>query len=392
MTGGSDGILREALKDHDGLYKAFIALPEKLEQKDLSELSEIARREKDYARSATEALIDNTDLPTSVRFAALYTHLVRHRHLADRDEFDALVEKYRFEFSDQPAMSALVTESLLNTARTVSDLERVEASARHTLAKFDSHGVRLQLSEAILEHHVRTGDRSDSELREVDDLVTQMLRDHPRVPRYWAARARVSAQLGHFDEARTALNNAVRYENSEAANYYVRLAEYEAIRSEIGLLATVGRIESRQASALREFEAARSELVGILGLLSAALAIVLIGTDLALSVAPRAAVGLLLAASASVTLLFVSYAAVIGRRIPRLGVMIAVAIATASLAAAWLIVWTAEDEEGPDTTPTSTTVSTSESRTSDSGSAPTQPSAPEEPAGDVEPGAASNGE
>jgi tetratricopeptide (TPR) repeat protein len=314
------------------LNAEFTRLPSVLGQDDLFRLSQAIRATPNYSLDEMTRLLSAHRAPSNWRFAALYCLLVRARHLRNFNDFRDLVRQNADQFSDQPAMFAMAAEAGSFFAYSTHDLKSVIEQSRHALRRFDGVGLKLLAAEKLLE--VVSGEsveEQDKLLAEAQSYLDDALARYPGTPRYLAVKAQVLARRRRFADARGCIADAIAREDSTHSHYVIRLAKYEAVRSEILLFEYSDQLAGRLKDAVRDFEQTRGSLIEIVGLLAAVLALVISGTQIAINVRVANGAGLLMVVGGVLQLSFLGYSMLLGRGV-RLGrFLIAAGIALALL-------------------------------------------------------------
>lgn len=301
------------------LKREIQRLPDVLGQEDLYRLSQSVRGTPDYSLDNLTALLDRRGVRPVWRFAAMYCLLVRARHLRNFDDFRDLVRKFKDEFANQPAMLAMVAESDSYFAFTPHEKKAVVAKCRSALKRFDAVGLKLLTAEMLLDVSVaEPPERAELLLSEAESCVSDALAQYPKLPRYLAVMAQVLGRRGRFDEARAYITEAISLENSSHSQYSIRIARYEAVRSEIAFREFVWHLSSRLEEAVADFDDTRGSLIELVGLLAAMLALVIVGTQLSLNVPAAQGAGMLMVIGAVLLVSFVGYSLVVGKS-PRAG-------------------------------------------------------------------------
>ncbi|HXA17368.1 MAG TPA: hypothetical protein VN380_10265 [Thermoanaerobaculia bacterium] len=321
------------------LRREFEALPELLQQSDLYRLSQVIRTTADYSQREMSAFLGDDRVPAQWRFGAMYCLLVRARHLRNFAEFRDIVRENIARFSKQPAMLAMVAEADAFYAFTAREKKSVLDKCRSALKRFDGVGLKLLAAEILLEvAQAETASEQDPLMIEAESYVADALAEYPRSPRYLAVMAQILARRGRFADARAFITDAMSIEDSTHSQYSIRIARYESVRSEIMLRESAYTLSSRLEGAIRDFDDTRGSLIQLVGLLAAVLALVIVGTQLAISVPAAQGAGMLMIVGGVLLLSFVGYSLLLGRAPTPLRILATLVLALSLMAAGSLFI------------------------------------------------------
>jgi tetratricopeptide (TPR) repeat protein len=274
-----------------------------------------------------EELRQNAEAREAIRFGAFYCLLVRARHLRNFDEFRELVRANRDRFRTQPAMLAMAAEAESYFAFTPREKRAVLNQCRAALKHFDGVGLKLLAAETILDlSPVVPAEEQESLLQEAEKSVEEALAQNTRMPRHLSVLAQILARRNRFAAAREAITQAISMEDSTHSQYSIRIARYEGVRTEIALRESGYELSARLEDAVRDFESVRGNLIELVGLLAAVLALVIVGTQLALNVQATQGAGMLMIIGGVLLLTFAGYSLLIVGRTLRIGRLVAAAV------------------------------------------------------------------
>lgn len=248
-----------------------------------------------------------------VRFAALYTLLVRlNRDERTRDYAD-LVHTHEREFGQEPYFNtfrALVARGRGLGMHPDSLRAAVDYSRRAARALPGVIGVQHQIATFLADYLELPGVPASPAMLEEAEHAADALLAAPdgRRSHYLETRARLHLLRGEYGAARTAIADAIETEPANTPDLYRRLARYQAARVRIDLLEERDRLEARQEQFRSELDRFRTQQVEVLGLLAAVVAFVASAASIAAQSA-KAADGarLMCAMAGAVILVFTAF-------------------------------------------------------------------------------------
>jgi tetratricopeptide (TPR) repeat protein len=223
----------------------------------------------------------------AVRFAALYTLLVKlNREDRVRDYAD-LVRTHEAEFGAEPYFNtfrALVARGY-GLGRDAEALRRAVDFARRADADLpNSQGIKHQIAWFIADYLEAAPATATSAtlLEEADRAVSAAIAaPGGQHGHYYETLARLHLLRRDYPAARSAITEAIQLEPSDSPDFYRRLARYQATRVRIDLVEERDRMTERQESFRGELERFRTQQLELLGLLAAVVAFVVSASSIA---------------------------------------------------------------------------------------------------------------
>lgn len=267
------------------------------------------------AEAVLRAVIEDASRQREVRFAALYTLLVRLNREERVFDYADLVRAHEREFGAEPYFNtfrALVARGRgvggvrPDSLRTAADYARRAAvdlpgiiGVQHQIALFLTDYLELSgpdVSAILL----------DEAERAIDAVLTQPdgHRSH-----YLETRARLHLLRGDYAAARASIADAIEFEPANTPDLTRRVARYQATRVRIDLLEERDRLTARQEEFRAELDRYRTQQLEQLGLLAAVVAFVASAASIAAQSA-KASDGarLMCAMAGAVILVFTAFA------------------------------------------------------------------------------------
>lgn len=260
------------------------------------------------------AVLADTSNTRPVRFAALYTLLVKlNREDRVRDYAD-LVREHEAEFGTEPyynTFRALVARGY-GLGRDVEALRRAVDFARRADTELpNSQGIKHQIAWFIADYlEAAPATASSAALLEEADRAVSAAIAAPggQHGHYYETLARIHLLRHDYGAARSALAEAIQLEPADSPDFYRRLARYQATRVRIDLVEERDRMTERQDLFRSELDRFRTQQLELLGLLAAVVAFVVSAASIAAQT-PKAGTGsrLICTMAGSVILVFASF-------------------------------------------------------------------------------------
>jgi len=344
-------MLEEEMTTNDELLLQEIkGVPDELDQDNLISLSQASRHTKDYGVQLTKKILNDKKLRRAERFAALYTILVRFRHLKRWDEFAEYVRNYSNISKDQPAWAVLVTEAQFNTATSMNDYKEALKLGQRALKKFNSGGANLLCAEIALEiasNELNPSPENVSKAENYLDAAIEMLElgsdKNPLPPRILATLGRLNALNGDFEIALSMMQKAMSLESPDAENFYIRINEYTNFQGEIRSRKLLSEFSRNTDKAVVDLRSSRLGLMETMALLIAAVTLLITAVQISSNFNALDAAGLISFTGGIIILTFFSFSLGIRtasdiRPAPRMILLIIIALMLLSVGGVILIV------------------------------------------------------
>lgn len=239
-----------------------------------------------------------------VRFAAFYGYAILVRRRKEYTQFREMVQRNGMQFSEHPmylCLSAIAVQ--LGSDRT-EDLRIALSKAEQALIRMpDNFVVKNQVAEYL------------ANLAEVDATVSQAQRlravDLAReaaatsqYPRYYQTVALAEMATGSYAEARRAIAKAIDLEPSSSSDFAIRIGDYNIVRIKIDTAESMERIHVVQGRATDEMRSLRSDMIQLLGVLAAVIALLTLTGQLATRMEFRDAAPLIATSAGAVLTIF----------------------------------------------------------------------------------------
>jgi hypothetical protein len=246
------------------------------------------------------------DSDRMMRFAAYYGLLITYWRRRDFSQYRDLVDRLGGQFFDIKLSLAIRAQYQWSTAATPTNLELARSIASEAARGLpDAPNVLhlyAELVAACAENtEASTHPDGPAALLMIDRAIA--LASVP-YPKYFATRARLLSAQGWYSEARVALRHAIEQEDSAGPDYGRRIAEYEDVGSRIAFAERMQALDRRQAAMLLQLDESSGKMIELLGLLSAIIAFLLTGTQLAREFPYEQALLLLLASAGGILVVF----------------------------------------------------------------------------------------
>jgi tetratricopeptide (TPR) repeat protein len=253
-----------------------------------------------------------------VRFAAFYGYLVLQRRHKDYSRFRTVLHEYGTPFRLHPMYQALTAQSFYLGASSVDALKAALAKAEEALRLMPANfAVKNQVAEYSALVSKCGGSITSEELSRAISLGTQAAAES-RYARYYQSLALLYIETGQYGLARDAISTAIDDEPSGSADYALRVADYNETRIRIDVQESLATIDRAQTAAEESLQSMRSEMLQLLGLFAAIIALLTLTGQIAANQPFQDAAPMLICAAGVIILTFgfVHYT-VSGSRSPR---------------------------------------------------------------------------
>lgn len=153
----------------------------------------------------------------------------------------------------------------------------------------------LSVFDRILDEPLR--DRRQALAEEVIDKIDPVIQARPEYGKSYLIRGRALAVVNRFGEAIDDINRAIELEDSSKEDYAERIADRYFHKMRIEVAQQQYELTEKTETVTRRIENIQSRFVQLLGFFAAILAVVFTSTQIAVSLEPAAAVGLILVLS-----------------------------------------------------------------------------------------------
>jgi hypothetical protein len=247
------------------------------------------------------------------RFAAFYGYLILIRRKKDHSRFRELLKRDGPQFAGRPMYLCLSALSDQLGSDRVSDLKLALTKAERALTRMpDNFVVQNQVAEYIA-HLAERAPVPETDLIRALSLA----RDAAYAsgyPRYYQTLALAELACGNYQPAREAIGTAIDLESSAGADYALRIGDYNVVRVKIDVAESLAEVRQLHTSAVDELRVLRADMVQLLGLLAAAIALISLAGQLTARMEFRDAAPLLATAAGAVLCIFGGLSYLVGGR------------------------------------------------------------------------------
>lgn len=242
----------------------------------------------------TEA--DTTRELDDIRFAAFYFLANYYRRKSDPDDLSRLLSEWD-EFRHRTMYK--YQESILHRER--NEYPEAIDKCRPIVDEFpDNYPVAGGFAHNII-HGIEEGLVRDTEKQalaeEVIDKIDPVIQARPEYGKSYLIRGRALAVVNRFGEAIDDVNRAIEFEDSSKEDYAERIADRYFHKMRIEVAQQQYELTKKTETVTRRIDNIQSRFVQLLGFFAAILAVVFTSTQIAVSLEPAAAVGLILVLS-----------------------------------------------------------------------------------------------
>jgi hypothetical protein len=287
-------------------------------------------------------ILNDQKMQHSVRFAALYSVLLRLRREERYNDYTELMRRNEKEFSAEPYF--------LTFEAVIARLRGADSSALRSAAEYSRRAARLmpdvagvvhQLAAFLVEYNELIDNPVPRDVAEAEDNVERAIAlSSGKLAHFFETKARVLALRGDFVGARAAIGEAIELEPRGGLDYSRRIAQYQTTRVRIDIMRERQRWMSSQEQFRSEIDRFRIQQLELLGLLAAVVAFVATAGNIASHTSGRDGVRLMLALSGSVILVFSSFSLMSTRSIWRVAIAALVGVLLlllGSIAPGWAV-------------------------------------------------------
>jgi hypothetical protein len=276
--------------------------------------------EPELARLYTDMSLDER-----TRFAAFYGYEILIRRKKDRSRFREVFRRDGGQFAGRPmylCISALADQLGSNQA---SDIRLAISKAERALAQMPTNFV---IQNQVAEYVANLAERAPVSEQELLRALS-LARDAAYASgyaRYYQTLALAELACHNYQAAREAIGLAIDLEPSDGADYTLRVGDYNVVRVKIDVAESVQNVRSLHASAVEELRLLRSDMIQLLGVLAAVIALISLSGQLATRVDFHDAAPLLATAAGAVLSIFSGLSYLVGGRARQKERLIAMAI------------------------------------------------------------------
>jgi hypothetical protein len=240
------------------------------------------------------AVVDDATVAEQVRFNAFYCLQARAWRRKDYSRHRANTDLYQATFGEHPMffyMQAEYYASLDDPINLDAALRFAELAVERLPAV---PGVLHLAAEVIADHADRQPVPDRDLLLTADRHVRQAVAiSENRYPRYHATLARLCTLRGDYAGARASIARAIDSEDSADPEYALRIGEYQLVRSRIQYVQETEQLRRNQTEATSELRRIRGQILEIMGLLAAVIALITTAANVASGQSTHAAGGLM---------------------------------------------------------------------------------------------------
>jgi tetratricopeptide (TPR) repeat protein len=242
--------------------------------------------------------------PEPVRFAAFYGYLILQRRHKDYSRFRTVLHDHGGPFRLHPMHHALVAQSHYLGTSSADALKAALAKAEEALRLMPGNfAVKNQVAEYTALLSRCGGMAIPDELSRAISLGTEAAAESS-YPRYYQTVALLYIEVRQYDLARDAIARAIDEEPSGSADYALRVADYNETRIRVDVEESLATINDAQAKAEESLQSMRTELLQVLGLFTAIIALLTLTGQVAANQPFPDAAPLLICAGGVVVLTF----------------------------------------------------------------------------------------
>ncbi|MBL7497932.1 hypothetical protein I6A84_30280 [Frankia sp. CNm7] len=252
------------------------------------------------------ALVDDTANPEQIRFNAFYCLQARAWRRKDHTRHRANTDRHQAEFGHHPMFFFMQAEYYASLDEDPVNLEAAMRFAEQAVERLPGvPGVLHLAAEVRADYADRQAVPDRDQLLAADRHVRQAIAiSSGTYPRYHATLARICTLRGDFPGARASIARAIDAEDSSDPEYALRLGSYQLIRSRIQYVQETEQLRSRQEEASGELRRIRGQILEIMGLLAAVIALITTAANIASGQSAQAAGGLMALTGGVVLLVF----------------------------------------------------------------------------------------
>lgn len=260
------------------------------------------------------------------RFAAFYSLQARRRQQHDYRKHREAVEEFRACYEDRekfPLFPFMIAESYGDVTADDGSRSLAIQYAREAVRLLpNTPGVRHLLAEYLLESvelgsSVLSSGDAQTRLEEAEGEVSTAIALDAEYAKYYATKSRILSQLGSDVSALEFANKAILLEDGTQAIGQARIESYRTLRTRIISDRAAKALQREQASAVAEFRGLRGELLSLLGLLAAVIALISTAASSAMDMDFPEGLSMMLASGSVIILIFLSFVTIFGRPITK---------------------------------------------------------------------------
>ncbi|WP_041260143.1 hypothetical protein [Pseudofrankia inefficax] len=254
-------------------------------------------------------LVEDDAAPEQSRFNAFYCLQARAWQRKDYSRHRANTDRYQAQFGRHPMFFFMQAEYYASLDDDLINLEAAMRFAELAVERLPGVPGVLHLAAEISADYADRQAAPDRDLLLFADRhVRQAIAiSSSRYPRYHATLARLCALRGDFGGARASIARAIDGENGSDPEYGIRIGGYQLIRYRIQYAQETEQLRRRQEEASDELRRIRGQILEIMGLLAAVIALITTAANIASGQQARAAGGLMTLTGGVVLLVFWSF-------------------------------------------------------------------------------------
>jgi hypothetical protein len=258
-------------------------------------------------------LYGDSSVEESCRFAAFYGYQILVRRKKDFSRFREVLRRDGPQFADRPMYLCICALADQLGSDRVSDIKLALSKAERALAQMpDNFVVQNQVAEYLATLAERVPLPDADRLRAL--ALAREAAYASGYPRYYQTLALTELACQNFDAAREAIGSAIDLEPSTGADYALRIGDYNVVRVKIDVAESIQQVHALNADAAEELRSLRSDMIQLLGVLAAVIALITLTGQLASRAEFHDAAPLLATAAGAVLTIFGGLSFLIGGR------------------------------------------------------------------------------
>lgn len=234
-----------------------------------------------YLREIYENIENNIDY----RFKAFYAHQVNYWRFSKHEQYRENVDKYEEHFESYKHFNNWRAQChfTLGLAGNFDAFESALYYSDKAIKDLPNSPNVLSFKADILISIEELQDVADeSKVLQAMDLIDKSISIlNGKYARHIVTKSRAMSLLGKYTEAKNLINKAIRLEDTSAADYSLRIGEFNATR--IGIIVREQKVAANKntKSILKEVENLKVQLIELIGILVAVIALIITGTQVA---------------------------------------------------------------------------------------------------------------
>jgi tetratricopeptide (TPR) repeat protein len=270
-------------------------------------------------------LYTDVSLDERTRFAAFYGYEILVRRKKDYSKFREILRRDGGQFAGRPMYLCISALADQLGSDQVSEIRLAVSKAERALVQMPTNFViQNQVAEYVANLAERTPVPEQELLR-----ALSLARDAAYASgyaRYYQTLALAELACRNYQAAREAIGLAIDLEPSAGADYALRVGDYNVVRVKIDVAESIQEVRGLHANAVEELRLLRSDMIQLLGVLAAVIALISLSGQLAARVDFHDAAPLLATAAGAVLSVFGGLSYLVGGRVRQKERLIAMAM------------------------------------------------------------------